>query len=112
VALWNEFKLNNNRIDIEESYEHFLHLWFQHLSFLGSWWCRLFPFQTLPFAFKIILKAPCFASSDSFCQNIVIWLERSERTLTCFFRNRSLIFSTRHRNTRVLSAPQLQRNCR
>jgi hypothetical protein len=69
--LWNEFKVNST-LDIKDSDEHCLHLWFRHASFPGSQGCWLFPSQTLSFAFLIILKAPCFISSNNFRQNLML----------------------------------------
>jgi len=62
MTLCNVFKVNNT-LDIEENEEHCFHLWFWHVNFLGLWVCWLFPFQTLSFAYRIILKAPCFISN-------------------------------------------------
>jgi hypothetical protein len=62
LALWTEFKVNT--LDIKESDEHHLYLWFWDMSFLRWWDCFLFTLKTL-LAFGILLKAP-FITSNTF----------------------------------------------
>jgi hypothetical protein len=78
LVLWNEFRVNST-LNIEESDERYLHLLFQHAVFFffffgggGSRGCWVFTFYTLSFAFRIILKGPCFICSDNFTQNFKV----------------------------------------
>jgi hypothetical protein len=99
----------NNALDTEENYEHSLHLWFWHANFLGSLGCQLFPLQTLS-----------FTSGSCWEHNVYLQLQfltktfgqRTRKMLIRGSKKGSLIFTTRRRNTHVLSAPQLPHNSR
>jgi len=71
------------------------HFWFWHASHLGLWACRLFPLQTLSFAFGITFKEPCFISSDNFPDFTRCIM------LTRCYKNRSFIFLRRHTETQT-----------
>jgi hypothetical protein len=93
LALYTKFK-ESSTLDVEESDEHFLHLWFRHAISVRSWVCHLFTSQTLLFALGIILKAPCFISSDFVLQKLLI---------DCIYRNTHQHAET-YKPTRPISA--------
>jgi hypothetical protein len=99
LTLWDEFRVRNALIT--EQSDHYLHLWFQHPGFLGSWECLQFPLQTLSFAFRITLKVLRFISDDNFWQNFVRLLSRNIGThISC----QSHVSAIWHWNTRLISA--------
>jgi hypothetical protein len=103
LTLWIEFKVKII-LDVEGSDEHYLHLWFRHANFLGSWACLVFPLQNFVVCSRghvkntaFYLQWSFFAFFPNFIHNLMFRCSK----------NCSLIFATRRRNTRVLSATQL-----
>jgi hypothetical protein len=86
------YLLSKKTTDVEENDEHFLHLWFGHAIFLGSWGCWMFPLETLSLAFGIILNAPCVISGVNVTANLML--------IRCS-KSRSLIPATRRKNTQT-----------